>query len=104
MANQLLWPRSRCGPVGARMSPVSTKPAYLDREGAAAFVSLSVITMERMVAKGEFPSPRQLTGKRVGWLVRELDEWSEARPVSSNLPPANCGGRRGVGVGEGVAA
>ena len=101
MANQLLWPRSRCGPVGARMSPVSTKPAYLDREGAAAFVSLSVITMERMVAKGDFPAPRQLGGRRVGWLVRELDAWCEARPVSSNLPPVNCGGR---GVAQRVAA
>jgi len=88
-----LGPRTRGGQVGARMKPIALKPAYLDREGAAQFVSLSVITMERMVAKGEFPSPRQLTGKRVGWLVRELDEWSEARPVSSNLPPANCGGR-----------
>ena len=42
------------------------KPAYLDRESVAAFVSLSVPTMERMVAGGAFPAPRQLTGKRVG--------------------------------------
>jgi prophage regulatory protein len=35
--------------------------------------------------------PRQLSGKRVGWLVRELEEWCESRPVSSNLPVANCG-------------
>ena len=44
---------------------ISTKPAYLDRESVAAYVSLSVSVMERMVAKGEFPSQRQLTGKRV---------------------------------------
>lgn len=70
---------------------MTIKPLYLDRETAAAFVSLSVPTMERMVASGGFPAPRQLTGKRVGWLVREVEEWAESRPVSSNLPVANCG-------------
>lgn len=73
------------------MKTISMKPAYLDRESAAAFVSLSVPAIERMVARGAFPAPRQLSEKRVGWLVRELDEWSESRPVSSNLPVANCG-------------
>lgn len=72
---------------------MTVKPAYLDREAAASYMSLSVPTMERMVARGEFPAPRQLGGKRVGWLVRELDEWAESRPVSSNLPVANCGFR-----------
>lgn len=71
------------------------KPAYLDRESVAVFVSLSVPTMERMVAKGSFPAPRQLTGKRVGWLVREVEEWAEGRPVSSNLPVPNSGMRHG---------
>ena len=75
------------------MTTTPIKPAYLDRDAAAMYVSLSVITMNRMVARGDFPAPRQLGGRRVGWLVRELDAWSEARPVSSNLPPVNCGGR-----------
>ncbi len=77
---------------------MTIKPAYLDRESVAAFVSLSVPTMERMVAGGAFPAPRQLTGKRVGWLVREVEEWAESRPVSSNLPVANCGMRHGARV------
>jgi prophage regulatory protein len=75
---------------------MTIKPAYIDRETCAAFVSLSVPTMERLVAAGVFPAPRQLTGKRVGWLVREVEEWAESRPVSSNLPVANCGVRNGV--------
>lgn len=62
------------------------KPAYLDRESVAQFISVSVDTIERMVQKGTFPKPRQITDKRVGWLVREVDEWAESRPVSSNLP------------------
>jgi len=75
---------------------MSIKPLYLDRENSAAFVSLSVPTMERLVARRLFPQPRQLTDKRVGWLVRELEEWAESRPVSSNLPVANCGLRHGA--------
>ena len=75
---------------------MSIKPIYLDRENSAAFVSLSVPTMERLVARRLFPQPRQLTDKRVGWLVRELEEWAESRPVSSNLPVANCGLRHGA--------
>ena len=68
------------------------KPAYLDREAVAAYVSLSVSVMERMVARGDFPSQRQLTSNRVGWLVREVDDWCESRPPSGILPVANCQG------------
>lgn len=74
---------------------ISLKPAYLDRESTAVYVSLSVSVMERMIARKEFPAPRQLSDKRVGWLVRELAEWSEARPVANGLPVVNCGLRKG---------
>ena len=84
-----------CDLWGKQMS-TTLKPAYLDRERCAEFVALSVPTMERLVASGAFPAPRQLTGKRVGWLVREVEEWAESRPVSSNLPVANCGARHGA--------
>jgi prophage regulatory protein len=67
------------------------KPAYLDRESIANYISVSVGTLQSMVQKGVFPKPRQITVHRVGWLVREVDEWAESRPVSSNLPVANCG-------------
>ena len=67
------------------------KPAFFDRAAVAEYVSLSIGTMESLIQKGVFPSPRQLTEKRVGWLVREVDEWAETRPKSSNLPVANCG-------------
>lgn len=77
--------------MAEKINIISLKPAYLERASAAIYVSLSVPTMERMVARGEFPGPRQLTGKRVGWLVREIDAWAEARPASTNLPVENCG-------------
>jgi prophage regulatory protein len=69
------------------------KPIFLNRESVAAFVALSVPTVERMTAQGNFPAPRQLSGKRVAWLVREVEEWAESRPVSTNLPVLKCGGR-----------
>ena len=34
---------------------------------------------------------RQLSGQRVGWLVREVQEWAESRPVSNLPPPPNTG-------------
>jgi len=65
------------------------KPMYFDRDTVASVISVSVDTIERLVQKGAFPKPRQITEKRVGWLVREVEEWAESRPVSSNLPVAN---------------
>jgi prophage regulatory protein len=70
---------------------MTIKPVYLDKPSIAQFVSLSVDSIERMVQRGLFPAPRQLSEKRVGWLVREVEEWAESRPRSSNLPVANCG-------------
>jgi len=72
------------------MSKSTMKPAYLDREALPFYTSLSESTLNRMIVRDEFPKPRQLNAKRVGWLVREIDEWAESRPVSSNLPVANC--------------
>lgn len=78
------------------MNRTAIKPAYLDREAVASFVSLSVNSLERLIASGIFPKPRQLTAQRVGWLVREVEEWAESRPVSANLPVANSGVRHGA--------
>jgi prophage regulatory protein len=75
---------------------VSIEPAALDLDTAAQYVALSTSTIEKLVRQGEFPKPRQLSGRRVAYLVRELQEWIEARPVSDCLPPVNSGyGRAG---------
>lgn len=79
---------------------VSIRPAYLDREQTGAYVSLSDSTMEQMIRAGTFPKPRQLSPKRVGWRVSELDEWCENRPVSDLPPPRNTGVRRGATAGR----
>lgn len=70
---------------------MTVRPACLDRAGAAAYLSLSESTVEKLTREGGFPRPRLLSGRRTGWLVRELDEWLEQRPVSDLLPPPNTG-------------
>ena len=32
-----------------------------------------------------------VSGQRVGWLVREVQEWAESRPASNLPPPPNTG-------------
>jgi prophage regulatory protein len=66
-------------------------PAALERGEAARYVAISESTLDSLQRAGEFPAPRKLSGRRVGYLVRELDAWLESRPVSDLLPPPNTG-------------
>jgi prophage regulatory protein len=71
------------------------KPAIIDLPTVCGYVGLSTATVQKMVRESEFPKPRLLSARRVGWLTREVDEWTEARPVADLLPPVNCGVGRG---------
>ncbi|WP_091876909.1 helix-turn-helix transcriptional regulator [Massilia yuzhufengensis] len=72
------------------------KPLYLELEAVAGAVALAATTVQRLVRQGEFPKPRQLSGRRVAWLVREVEDWAEGRPVS-DLPPPSNSSRRSTG-------
>lgn len=67
------------------------KPIYVDLPSVASLVTLATATIQRMVREGVFPKPRQLSANRVAWLLREVEEWAEERPVSDIPPPANTG-------------
>lgn len=69
------------------------KPIYLELDAVAGAVALAASTVQRLVREGAFPKPRQLSGRRVAWLVREVEEWAEARPVSDLPPPPNTSRR-----------
>ncbi|MNY51674.1 Prophage CP4-57 regulatory protein (AlpA) [compost metagenome] len=73
---------------------MSAQKFYLDKEEVCEAVALSESTVEKLVRENEFPKPRMLSGRRVAWLVREVEEWAEARPVSELLPPKNTSGRK----------
>jgi prophage regulatory protein len=66
---------------------------FLDLQAVAATTTLGVATVQRLVREKAFPQPRQISGKRVAWLAREVQEWAEARPVSNLLPPENTSRR-----------
>jgi prophage regulatory protein len=65
------------------------KPIYVDLPSVASLVTLATATIQRMVREGVFPKPRQLSANRVAWLLREVEEWAEERPISEIPPPAN---------------
>ena len=76
------------------MTLIAIKPAYLDKPAVCAFLSLKETTLDDLVRKEQFPKQRKLSEKRVAWLLRELEEWAESRPVSDLLPPANTGAKK----------
>ena len=76
------------------MTLITIKPAYLDKPAVCAFLSLKETTLDDLVRKEQFPKQRKLSEKRVAWLLRELEEWAESRPVSDLLPPANTGAKK----------
>lgn len=73
---------------------MSARHFYLDKAAVCEAVALSESTVEKLVRENEFPKPRVLSGRRVAWLVREIEEWAENRPVSELLPPKNTSGRK----------
>ncbi len=70
------------------------KRIYVDLPEVAGLLTLATATVQKMVREDAFPKPRQLSGRRVGWLLREVEEWAETRPVSDLPPPANTCGKR----------
>ena len=57
-------------------------------------LTLSVSTVQELVRREEFPAPRLLSRRRVGWLIREVEDWLESRPVSTLPPPPNTGAKK----------
>lgn len=65
-------------------------PIVLDLPSLAAVLSLSESTIQKLTRESkDFPKPRQLSGRRVGWLSKEVQDWAESRPISEQLPPHN---------------
>lgn len=65
---------------------IQAAPLIVDREQAAAALSIGDSTLEDLVRKGDLPPPRRISKGRTGWLWRELAEFAESRPVSDAAP------------------
>jgi len=70
------------------------EPVYVDLPTAASITTLAESTIQSMVTKGEFPAPRELSGRRGGYLYSEIMDWALSRPRSELLPPKNTGARK----------
>lgn len=75
------------------MNTVTIKPACLDLSDAAVYVALSETTVQKLIREDAFPKAKQMSGRRVAWLVRELDAWVDTRPIANQLPPPNTSRR-----------
>jgi len=66
-------------------------------DGVVALTELSKSTIETGIRNGDFPKPRKASARGARWLVREIEEWAESRPIADFLPPpnTNAGGRNG---------
>jgi prophage regulatory protein len=73
------------------------KPLFLDIGDVSEITGMSESTIQALVRKGDFPKPRKASDRGSRWLLREIEEWAESRPVADFLPPENtaAGGRNG---------
>lgn len=67
---------------------------YFEKAELTTATTLSESTIDEEIRQGRFPRPRQLAGRRVGYLVEEVIEWARTRPVSDQPPPPNTGARK----------
>lgn len=62
------------------MDPIShSADRILRPEEVAQQTSLSLSTLRRMVQRGEFPKPRQLSPRRIGWGATDVGRWLSER-------------------------
>ena len=78
------------------MDSIASK-VFFTAEEVRGVTGLSRTTVWRMEAQGDFPRRRQITTKRVGWLVSEVEKWAESRPLAQPDPEM---GERARGAAE----
>ncbi|MGH8543619.1 MAG: helix-turn-helix transcriptional regulator [Gammaproteobacteria bacterium] len=73
------------------ITPLREDDRFLTKEDVAERLCVSTQTVWRLEKAGDFPSRRQVTAGRVGYLLSELVEWMHARPAV-NAPDELDGG------------
>ena len=54
----------------------------LDRKKVQSKTTLSRSSIYDLIAKGEFPKPVKISGRRVAWLESSVDAWIESRTMA----------------------
>jgi predicted DNA-binding transcriptional regulator AlpA len=67
--------------------PSTLPPRLINREAAAAYVSLSPNKFDELVKNGGMPRPKRLSSRRLAWDVRELDIAVDRLPNSGDEKP-----------------
>jgi prophage regulatory protein len=67
---------------------------YFAKSELPALTTLSETAIDEEIRKGQFPKPRQIGGRRVGYFIDDILEWARSRPVSDQPPPANTGAKK----------
>ena len=62
----------------------------LKLEEVIGLISLSSATIYRMMSRGEFPRPVQLSERRTGWRSDEIEEWLASRPHTAPESPGRA--------------
>jgi predicted DNA-binding transcriptional regulator AlpA len=63
--------------------PPSLAPRLINREAAAAYISVSPNMFDDMVEAKKMPKPKLLGGRRKAWDVRELDAAVDNLPADT---------------------
>ena len=61
--------------------PPMLAPRLIDRAASAAYVSVCPNTFDQMVKDGRMPKPKVLSGRRIAWVVGDLDRAIDSLPV-----------------------
>ena len=59
----------------------------LRRSEVVARVGLSSATLYRLISRGAFPRPVQLSERATGWRTEEVEEWLASRPYTAPESP-----------------
>lgn len=54
--------------------------AFFSLKEMLIYTGLSRQTVYRLRLKGDFPKARRLSGRRIGFLVQEAEQWIASRP------------------------
>ncbi|TXI62717.1 MAG: AlpA family transcriptional regulator [Limnohabitans sp.] len=60
------------------------KSNLLSRQKVQTKTTLSRSSIYEMIARGEFPKPVKISGRRVAWLESSVDAWIQSR-TSTNI-------------------